>query len=357
MKVLYIFSSGRTERLSGGTPFPDELFFGYTRPFAGIRKSVIQENDLRISSQNPLWEKVRSFLLARTWVDLALLLPARQRLDFFTQFDLIFLTTNIQIATFSLLRKMGYIKGSLCGIPMGFITPEDRKLKQRLSLHLLKEVSLFPIGKPEEAFLKRLLGKRTRVQYVPFGADSNFWQPAPKSSEAFVLALGNDVHRDYDLLIKAWEPAFPTLLLLSGRNLDVTGKNNIRLLHGDWRKQAFPDKHIRQLYQQASFVIVPQKHAIYTAGQSVSVQAMACGKAVIISNIQGMWDSEKMIDRENCLLVQPENLEELSCSIRFLINHPLCKREIGIKARKTIEESFSSHLTAECLHQEFLRCL
>ena len=58
---------------------------------------------------------------------------------------------------------------------------------------------------------------------------------------------------------------------------------------------------LRRLYNSAAAVIAPLKDVHQPSGYSVTLQAMSCGKPVILSNIKGLWDRELLIDCENCL--------------------------------------------------------
>ena len=45
---------------------------------------------------------------------------------------------------------------------------------------------------------------------------------------------------------------------------------------------------IRELYQDA-FAIIPLKDVFQPSGYSVTLQAMACGKPVVLTKTKGLW--------------------------------------------------------------------
>jgi len=79
------------------------------------------------------------------------------------------------------------------------------------------------------------------------------------------------------------------------------------------------------------------------------VEAMACGKPVIATNVGGT--AEIIQNRENGILVPPANSEAIAAEITRLINDPQESRRIGKKARETIVERFSWEKIAEKYHQ------
>ena len=71
----------------------------------------------------------------------------------------------------------------------------------------------------------------------------------------------------------------------------------------------------------------------------VIVEAMACGKAVIVSNSGGA--SELVHDRVNALTHEPGDAEALAARIRELAGSPQLRAQLGEAARRTAEERFS----------------
>ena len=46
---------------------------------------------------------------------------------------------------------------------------------------------------------------------------------------------------------------------------------------------------IRELYQDAFAIIIPLKDVFQPSGYSVTLQAMACGKPVVLTKTKGLW--------------------------------------------------------------------
>lgn len=82
-------------------------------------------------------------------------------------------------------------------------------------------------------------------------------------------------------------------------------------------------------YQAADIVLIP---TLYSEGTSLScIEAMACGKAVIATNIGGL--TNLIINQYNGLLINPVEAE-LSAGLEKLIKNPTLRKELGENARK-----------------------
>jgi glycosyltransferase involved in cell wall biosynthesis len=96
---------------------------------------------------------------------------------------------------------------------------------------------------------------------------------------------------------------------------------------------------LRQLYAESRFVVVPLLDVPYSAGYTVILEAMAMGKAVIVSRIKQRDDF--IVDGWNGLYVEPGNVTELREKICFLLEQPEEVLRLGTNARKTVEERFT----------------
>ena len=104
---------------------------------------------------------------------------------------------------------------------------------------------------------------------------------------------------------------------------------------------AFSDLKIKELYQNSFAVIVPLKNVFQPSGCSVTLQAMACGKPVILTLTKGLWAPKFFKNYNNCILVSPENSNDIEESIRKLENDQERYQSICLEARKTVERYFS----------------
>lgn len=171
---------------------------------------------------------------------------------------------------------------------------------------------------------------------IPFGVDTDFWRPLPDESlQDFVVAVGQDPNRDYDLLANA-PGEHPTRIVTRRKIAIPPGATHIKTTVGDFfGSDSMSDEDLRRLYNAARAVIIPVKDVFQPSGYSVSLQAMACGRPTIISAIKGLWYPDILKDGENCLLVPPGDGAALGEAIGRVRHDAEFARRIGENARRT----------------------
>lgn len=192
----------------------------------------------------------------------------------------------------------------------------------------------------EEA-IRRFGLARERTFLFPFGVDTDFWSPGSleDSAEAVVFAAGSDPKRDYPCLLNAPFDA-PTRILTRLTLPEAEGRPGVEVIRGSFHATAVTDEVLRDLYRAATVVVVPVRDVFQPSGYSVALQAMACGKPVVLSRIKGLWDPEVFESGRNCILVEPGNLAEMGAAIQRLIDDPRLRAEIGTAARETAVNAF-----------------
>src|SRR3954452_1569394 len=174
-------------------------------------------------------------------------------------------------------------------------------------------------GKGELAELVRL-GLEDRVHVVPFGVDTDFWTPGAGEIGDEVLAIGNDGHRDWETLLAA-APSVPARIrILTRREPPASLPPNVSWEPADWYTQVLSDEEVRALYRRAAVVAVPTKDVPQPSGQSVTLQAMACARPVVLSRTRGLWAPETLRDGENVVLTIPGDAAELARAVRLVLD-------------------------------------
>lgn len=109
-----------------------------------------------------------------------------------------------------------------------------------------------------------------------------------------------------------------------------------------------PDEMFK-VYQQADISLIP---TIYSEGTSLScLEAMACGNAVIATNIGGL--SNLIIDRYNGLLINPDEFELKSALDKLLSDEELRNRLSGNAVK--VAEVFDKSVWQENWNRIFIR--
>jgi glycosyltransferase involved in cell wall biosynthesis len=343
-RALYILSPGRTDRLRGrAREFPDEFFYGARELERSHGWEVDHLSHGRPSRLARLLGKGIATVAGlspelgwRPWGDAAL-----------REYDAV-VTTSEAAALGLALRRTSRSGPAVVLISMGIEKLLRRSRFPAVTLRAVRWLfgrldAVVVLGEGEREFmLARSLAAPQRLHLVHFGVDTRFWSPNGDAATApFVLSIGNDDGRDFPLLLAAIG-AHPLRLHTS---LPVPGhalRPNVVLTQGRWHDRTLSDAALRELYRQSSFVVVPLKESSQPQGQSVTLQAMACGKAVVLTRTAGLWSRSLMRHGVNCWLVPPGDCGALAAGIDRLANDAALCRRLGAAGRRTVEAHFSS---------------
>jgi glycosyltransferase involved in cell wall biosynthesis len=176
---------------------------------------------------------------------------------------------------------------------------------------------------------------RHPAQLLGFAIDDHFFHPAArKANERYVLAVGDDVSRDYPALIEACRLANLPLKLRSSAKLSVPENTpNVSFVG------RLSYKELRDLYAEATIVVVPLKPADYPSGITAIYEAMAMGKPLIASRTGTSCNFIR--HGEDGILVDPQNPVELGNALSALWNDEPARDALGAAARKRLDCDFS----------------
>ena len=351
MKIKYIFKSGRKNRINSLKNFPNEFFYGY--PYLienGFDVEIIEENDLKIHNNTILISYINKFL--NLFLDFPLLhfvkLLNKKNLTLLNNADILITTTNSVGLSLGLLKNLNLIKKPIIFIAMGLIPLKNNFLKISYYKFLLQNLNVICLSINEQKYLISKL-KNNKISYLPFGVDMKYWRPKKSiSNKGYILAIGNDYARDWKTLIDAWDIDFPELKLVTSLPLK-TKKKNITILKGSWGEEFLTDDQIRKLYLDSYFVVIPLKQSIQPSGQSCCLQAMSCGKPVIMTKIMGIWDENLLKNEEDIIFVPPYSTNKLKKAIKELLTNKTLYRSLSLKGKKLIKEYYNSELMSKSL--------
>ena len=166
--------------------------------------------------------------------------------------------------------------------------------------------------------------------------------PSPWSSDeeicetegGYILSLGHS-NRDYPTLLKAVEGTHLPLILVAKDPAQLGGiipGPNVTVKYNTGRDETI------QLIHEATMHCIPLYDTQFSAGQTVLLRAMACGKATVISNTIGVKDYLK--EGETAISVPPSDVLALRNALVALWNDPERRRRIGLAGAKTVKEEF-----------------
>jgi glycosyltransferase involved in cell wall biosynthesis len=349
--TLFLFKAGRKARLDESGP--REFFYGFTEMSRlGVSARLLEESDLPQPALSGFLERLATrFLDPLTGLNADTLscLSSRKALAELNRAQALVATTNAYGLALGALKSVGLLAPPVLFLPMGVWPMQGAALRRPLLRHWLRQLSLAPISLAETAWLRTRLGPSTDIAYLPFGVDTQFWSgEEPGRGGNYVFAIGNDPHRDWSTLAAAWSSNMPPLRIVTKRPVPPS-EGRIDILVGDWNSRPIADQDIRDMYRESAFVVLPIRQTIQPSGQSACLQAMACGKAVILSRIAGLWDDEAIRDGETCLLVPPGNPAALAQAVRTLSENPELAARLGRNAREIVARRFTIERMGETM--------
>lgn len=189
----------------------------------------------------------------------------------------------------------------------------------------------------QAAIFERELGVApARMAHIPFGVDHRFFAPpvGRVENDGRILAVGRDQSRDHPLLIEAIRGTDMRLRLV-GPPLDASEEmpEEVELIpHLD---------HVayRRALAQAAVVAVPTTAPAYPSGQTVVLEAMAMGKAVVVTDSPAM--REYVTVGVTGELVPPGDAGALTRTLRQLLDDPERRWRLGQAGREAVEKRFN----------------
>lgn len=253
------------------------------------------------------------------------------------------------------------------GIPLAFIRKFQKQKKplifmfkawsqrQDKAFRLFNLFSQVDLTIVHSKFFKNFLCDRfmisdEKIKFVPYCAvDQNFFNPIDKEL-SYIFSLGELRGRDYKTLFKAMEDVDaelkvaasgrwyarekkPALFAKLANNIEVGGR--------------YLPNQLRDMYAGAYFVVLPIYDVIFSAGATALLEAMAMGKAVIVSKSRGILDYVE--DGKTGIFVEPGNPDDLREKIRYLLDHPEEAERLGKSAREKIEKEMNIDIYVEKL--------
>ena len=200
----------------------------------------------------------------------------------------------------------------------------------------------------------RGLGLRAgQVALVPYGVDERFWHPMPGSPGRRICSAGLE-YRDYPTLLAALDGlGFETTIAAASHwsRHPAFGDDGGPLPPGV-RVAAYDYPGLRALYAASRFVVVPLLQGENQAGITTILEAMAMGKAVIVSRSRGQTDTvydQRQHDSAsvppwaetgpNGIYVPPGDQQALRRAILHLLAHPEEAEDLGTNGRRLVEGS------------------
>lgn len=206
-----------------------------------------------------------------------------------------------------------------------------------------------------------------QIELVPYHADDRFWRPSDRSPLNQICSVGLE-YRDYPTLMAATEGLDVEVIIAAASHWSHHQGVDARSVPANVRVGSFRYDALRRLYAESRFVVVPLIDVDNQAGITVILEAMAMGKAVIVSHSRGQTDvirdrrqrnrnapdreaqpswlrdlgvPPRIADLPTGLYVVPHDAEELRKAVVYLLDHPEVADGLGRNGRAVIEAGMS----------------
>jgi glycosyltransferase involved in cell wall biosynthesis len=198
-----------------------------------------------------------------------------------------------------------------------------------------------------EIAASRLGVPREKLHHAVQPVDERFWHPVDEPVENMICSVGSE-QRDYPTLLEALQglqlraelavgstvlrPAGdPSAEFATITRQTVGGglSSNVRV------RQQVNARDLRRLYARSRFVVIPLLDVDVDAGVTSICEAMAMGKAVVVTRTRGQVDIIR--DGEQGIYVPPGDPRALRAAIRHLLSHPAEAERMGRAGRALVE--------------------
>lgn len=356
LRVAFLYMKGRLRRLpevEQGTA-PTEFFYGAIE--MGQQGYEIEHYEIDPKDSGSFAERLLGTLWLRSArpvkLEASTLTQAYQLAKVLNRADCLVATGGNIAYALAALARVGIIRRPIIGIQCGILNFVHSPARRWASRALLRRMHTMLFGLSELAPMRQsfdLSEDEISVNY--FGVDTQFWQPGTAQRD-IVLAVGNDGRRDFATLVAAAECIDAPVHIVTKLPLPSPLPANVTNHRGSWHGTEISDVQIRELYQRALAVAVPLIPSPQPSGQSVALQAMACGCPVVLTETEGLWSRDHMKDGRNVLLVPPGDAAQLAVKLNAAIADTRAGRALGQAARESVErigniENFAAEM-ARC---------
>ena len=172
-----------------------------------------------------------------------------------------------------------------------------------------------------------------KVDFVPFHTDPSFLSRPRAEEEGFVLSAGR-TFRDYATLLESFaQSPVPLVIVASPSSLGGAAiPSNVRVAYD------LPLGELIDLIARSMVVVLPLEEKQISIGQSVLLEAMTMGKAVVVTRVNGTVDYVEHM--KTGILVPPRDAGAIRDAVRLLMGNADLRRQLGEGALDQIRQKY-----------------
>ena len=254
-------------------------------------------------------------------------------------------------------HEVVFSDGEHLGIPLalamrslGITTPHlviGHHLTTRTKARLLRRLRLYEgmtrilvHSSRQHDLAHRTLGvPASKLAFVPYYADTDFWRPLDVPEQALIVAAGRE-HRDYLTMAAACSGLDAKVFVAAGSvHSPSAGVVSPERWPVNFEVGFAGYTELRDLYGRASVVVVPVVDTDFQAGVTTLLEAMAMGKAVITTGASAQGDIVRHGVSGIC--VPPGDAREMRSAVAYLLGDDNARRTLGAAARQAVLTGYS----------------
>jgi glycosyltransferase involved in cell wall biosynthesis len=273
-------------------------------------------------------------------------------LDQSNRADVVFSTVDTVGIPLALLGRLGRMKPPVVYAAIGLperLEQVRRPPARRFFADAFRRLhTIVAYGWREVEELRAWLGDPgPRIEFVAFGVDVEHFRPETGARPEYdVVSVGADPRRDFSLVaeLAARLPQKTFRIVASSDHARALGTPpaNVQL------DVDVPFDRIRECLLRARVVVLPVHDNTYSGATTTLLQAMACGKPVVVTQTAAITRGYHLEDGVNCRLVPPADLSALGQAVEGILDDHWRATGMGMRARETVERDHTwAHYTNE----------
>ena len=255
--------------------------------------------------------------------------------------DVIFSTVDTVGLPLVLLERARIVRTPIVYVAVGL--PERlvqlRRLRTLYRKALRATRAVVSYAESEAEWLRNWLGTDSNVMFVPFGVDTELFQPVASEPQFDVLSIGADPRRDFGLLmdVARRRPELAMRVVVSAEHARTLGDvpDNVTL------ETDIPLTLVRDRLAAARVVALPVRDNSYSGATTTLLQAMAMAKPVVVSRTDAIATGYGLENGVNCRLVPPGDANGLEQALVETLTGADAAAALGTRARETVERSLT----------------
>ena len=108
---------------------------------------------------------------------------------------------------------------------------------------------------------------------------------------------------------------------------------------------------MRDYYKESFLTILPIKNTIQPSGQSVTLQSLAVGTPILISNFDGFWDPSRFSNNENIFFIDSFDIDTWIKKIEEIFYDQVRLKKISKNGKNLVKKYYNLEKFTEKLNK------